>query len=64
MDIDTKLMNDGALSYTHKTKTYILFNAWCKSKYIICEYCILVVILKGLFYWKKTAKQKQLMLLT
>lgn len=58
MDIDTKLMNDGALSYTHKTKTYILFNAWCKSKYIICEYCILVIILKRFILLEKKLLNK------
>ncbi|KAL1124024.1 hypothetical protein AAG570_001794 [Ranatra chinensis] len=31
LDIDTKLKNDGALSYTYKGAIYILFNAWCKS---------------------------------
>ncbi|XP_054282567.1 annulin-like [Macrosteles quadrilineatus] len=31
MDIDTKLLNDGAISYSCKTKIYILFNPWCKK---------------------------------
>jgi hypothetical protein len=32
MDIDTKLKNDGAVSYSHKEPIYILFNPWCKRK--------------------------------
>ncbi|XP_046675625.1 annulin-like isoform X2 [Homalodisca vitripennis] len=31
MDIDTKLKDDGAVSYSHRTKIYVLFNAWCKK---------------------------------
>lgn len=31
MDIDTKLKNDGAVSYSHKEPFYILFNPWCKQ---------------------------------
>lgn len=30
MDIDTKLKQDGAVSYSHDRGIYILFNPWCK----------------------------------
>jgi transglutaminase 1 len=33
MDIDTKLKNDGAVSYSHKDPIFILFNPWCRRKY-------------------------------
>lgn len=31
MDIDTKMKEDGAVSYRHEKGIFILFNPWCKS---------------------------------
>lgn len=31
MDVDTKIINDGAYSYSWQTGLYILFNPWCKQ---------------------------------
>lgn len=30
MDIDTKLHEGGAVSYSYPSKVYILYNPWCK----------------------------------
>ncbi|XP_018564308.1 annulin [Anoplophora glabripennis] len=30
MDVDTKIINDGAYSYSWETRIYILYNPWCK----------------------------------
>lgn len=37
MDIDTKLKNDGAVSYSHKDPIYILFNPWCRQDQVFLE---------------------------
>ncbi|XP_069698765.1 annulin-like isoform X1 [Periplaneta americana] len=37
MDIDTKLKNDGAVSYSHKDPFYILFNPWCRQDQVFLE---------------------------
>lgn len=31
MEVDTKIINDGAYSYAWETKIYMLFNPWCKN---------------------------------
>lgn len=30
LDVDTKIVNDGAYSYSWDTSVYILYNPWCK----------------------------------
>ncbi|KAJ9601814.1 hypothetical protein L9F63_000042 [Diploptera punctata] len=37
IDIDTKLKNDGAVSYSHKHPFYILFNPWCRQDQVFLE---------------------------
>ncbi|XP_067007547.1 annulin [Anabrus simplex] len=37
MDIDTKLKNNGAVSYSHKEPFYILYNPWCRQDQVYME---------------------------
>ncbi|XP_049802797.1 annulin isoform X1 [Schistocerca nitens] len=37
MDIDTKLKNDGAVSYSYKDPFYILYNPWCRQDQVFLE---------------------------
>ncbi|KAJ8865859.1 hypothetical protein PR048_033382 [Dryococelus australis] len=36
-DIDTKVKNNGALSYSHKDSIYILYNPWCRLDQVFME---------------------------
>ncbi|GLG96849.1 Annulin [Gryllus bimaculatus] len=37
MDIDTKLRNDGAVSYSHKDPIYVLFNPWSQKDQVFLD---------------------------
>nr|CAD7601167.1 unnamed protein product [Timema genevievae] len=37
IEIDTKLKNDGAFSYSHKDPIYILYNPWCRLDQVYME---------------------------
>lgn len=37
LDVDTRIIDDGAYSYSWETKIYILFNPWCKQDQVFMK---------------------------
>lgn len=38
LDVDTKIIDDGAYSYSWDTSIYILYNPWCKLDQVYLKY--------------------------